>query len=112
MSHFVRVLDFHAGGLFYHWYRGIGDAPEDYYWFYLPIGMGLSAGISPSMSIGFNFDYRIMALGMMLPGMVSGALQEAIGYKNFFLWIMLSTIPGFVVATHVKIDPEFGRQIF
>ena len=54
----------------------------------------------------------IMALGMMLPGMVSGALQEAIGYKNFFLWIMLSTIPGFVVAWHVKIDPEFGRQTF
>ena len=52
----------------------------------------------------------IMALGMMLPGMASGVVQEAIGYKNFFLWIMLSTIPGFIVASYVKIDPEFGRK--
>jgi PAT family beta-lactamase induction signal transducer AmpG len=52
----------------------------------------------------------IMALGMMLPGMFSGALQEAIGYRGFFLWIMLSTVPGFIVASHVKIDPEFGQK--
>ncbi len=51
-----------------------------------------------------------MALGMMLPGMFSGALQEAIGYKNFFLWVMASTIPGFIVAALVKIDPEFGKK--
>ncbi len=52
----------------------------------------------------------IMALGMMLPGLFSGALQEYLGYKNFFLWVMLSTIPGFVVAAFVKIDPEFGKK--
>jgi PAT family beta-lactamase induction signal transducer AmpG len=51
-----------------------------------------------------------MALGMMLPGMFSGWLQDTIGYKNFFLWVVLSTIPGFVVAALVKIDPEFGRK--
>lgn len=52
----------------------------------------------------------IMALGMMLPGMYSGALQEQIGYQNFFLWVIISTIPGFIVAALVKIDPEFGRR--
>jgi len=51
-----------------------------------------------------------MALGMMLPGMFSGALQEAIGYRSFFLWVVLSTVPGFLVAALVKIDPEFGRK--
>ncbi|MGB2868511.1 MAG: MFS transporter [Bacteroidota bacterium] len=51
-----------------------------------------------------------MALGMMLPGMFSGAIQDAIGYKNFFLWVMASTIPGFLVAALVKIDPEFGKK--
>ena len=51
-----------------------------------------------------------MALGMMLPGMFSGALQEYIGYKSFFIWVILSTIPGFVVAAFVKIDPEFGKK--
>lgn len=52
----------------------------------------------------------IMALGMMLPGMYSGALQEQIGYHNFFLWVIISTIPGFIVAGLVKIDPEFGKK--
>ncbi len=50
----------------------------------------------------------IMALGMMIPGMFSGALQESIGYSHFFLWVVLSTIPGFIVTALVKIDPEFG----
>lgn len=52
----------------------------------------------------------IMALGMMLPGMYSGALQEQIGYQNFFLWVIISTIPGFIVAAVVKIEPEFGKK--
>jgi len=49
-----------------------------------------------------------MALGMMIPGMFSGALQESIGYSHFFIWVVISTIPGFIVTTLVKIDPEFG----
>ncbi|PIU46002.1 MAG: MFS transporter [Ignavibacteriales bacterium CG07_land_8_20_14_0_80_59_12] len=51
-----------------------------------------------------------MALGMMLPGMFSGALQDWIGYRSFFLWVILSTIPGFIVAALVKVDPEFGKK--
>ncbi|RPI06152.1 MAG: MFS transporter [Ignavibacteriae bacterium] len=52
----------------------------------------------------------IMAAGMMLPGMISGKIQELIGYPHFFLWVMVSTIPGFLVAALVKIDPEFGKK--
>ncbi len=51
-----------------------------------------------------------MALGMMLPGMVSGWIQEQIGYANFFIWVCIATIPAFVVAALVKIDPEFGKK--
>jgi PAT family beta-lactamase induction signal transducer AmpG len=36
----------------------------------------------------------IMALGMMLPGFVSGWLQQAVGYKAFFLIVCCLTIPG------------------
>ncbi len=36
-----------------------------------------------------------MALGMMLPGMVSGWIQELAGYRLFFLWIMVCTLPAF-----------------
>ncbi|MDR2130567.1 MAG: MFS transporter [Odoribacteraceae bacterium] len=39
-----------------------------------------------------------MALGMMLPGMASGWIQEMTGYPAFFLWIMGCTIPSFIVA--------------
>jgi PAT family beta-lactamase induction signal transducer AmpG len=49
-----------------------------------------------------------MALGMMLPGMFSGWLQEIIGYQNFFVWVMLCTIPGFLILRFLKIDKSFG----
>lgn len=51
-----------------------------------------------------------MALGMMLPGMVSGWIQELIGYKYFFLWVMICTIPGFVIINFLKYDPKFGTK--
>jgi PAT family beta-lactamase induction signal transducer AmpG len=51
-----------------------------------------------------------MALGMMVPAMFSGWLQELLGYPNYFLWVMAATIPGFIVTGLVKIDPEFGKK--
>jgi PAT family beta-lactamase induction signal transducer AmpG len=52
----------------------------------------------------------IMALGMMVPAMLSGWLQEQLGYPNYFLWVIMATIPGFIVTGLVKIDPEFGKK--
>jgi len=52
----------------------------------------------------------LMALGMMLPGMISGWIQEEIGYLNFFIWVCISTIPAFVITKLLKIDPEFGKK--
>ncbi|MGD8307144.1 MAG: MFS transporter, partial [Ignavibacteria bacterium] len=57
-------------------------------------------------AIGTGF----MALGMMLPGMFSGWLQELIGYKNFFVWVMISTIPAFIIAKFIHLDPDFGKK--
>jgi len=53
-----------------------------------------------------------MALGMMIPGWFSGRAEEALGYAGFFSWIMISTIPSFLVATLVyfQVDPGFGRR--
>ena len=51
-----------------------------------------------------------MALGMMLPGLWSGWLQQYLGYQHFFLWVVLATIPSFVVAARLPLDPEFGRR--
>ena len=51
-----------------------------------------------------------MALGMMLPGMWSGWLQEHIGYQHFFGWVLLATIPSFIVARLVPLDSHFGKK--
>ncbi|MFH0756988.1 MAG: MFS transporter [Bacteroidota bacterium] len=58
----------------------------------------------------FALTTGFMALGMMLPGMFSGWLQELIGYRHFFIWVMLCTIPGFLVIPFLKIDPGFGKK--
>ena len=51
-----------------------------------------------------------MALGMMIPGMVSGWLQELVGYNHFFIFIMIVTIPTLLIVPFLKIDPEFGKK--
>lgn len=56
----------------------------------------------------FAIATGLMALGMMLPGMFSGWLQEIIGYKNFFIWVCIATIPSFLAVKFIKVDPEFG----
>ena len=61
-------------------------------------------------TVHYALGTGIMALGMMLPAMFSGWLQEQLGYQNYFLWVMAATIPGFIVTALVKIDPEFGKK--
>ena len=51
-----------------------------------------------------------MALGMMIPGMVAGWLQETMGYQHFFIWIMVCTLATFGVTALLKIDPNFGKK--
>ena len=49
-----------------------------------------------------------MALGMMLPGMVAGWLQEQLGYNHFFIWVMICAIPTLALIPFLKIDKEYG----
>ena len=58
----------------------------------------------------FAITTAFMALGMMIPGMFSGWLQEIIGYKHFFIWVMLATIPAIFIIKFAPIDPEFGKK--
>ena len=51
-----------------------------------------------------------MALGMMLPGMASGWIQEQLGYQHFFIWVCIATLPSLLVTVFVKIDPAFGKK--
>jgi PAT family beta-lactamase induction signal transducer AmpG len=61
-------------------------------------------------TVHYAISTGIMALGMMIPAMASGWLQEQLGYQNYFLWVMAATIPGFIVTGLVEIDPEFGKK--
>ena len=51
-----------------------------------------------------------MALGMMLPGMIAGWLQEIMGYDWFFVWVCLCTIPGIILASFLPIPEDFGKK--
>ena len=53
-----------------------------------------------------------MALSMMIPGMVAGYIQEAIGYTDFFWLVMVCCIATVIVTFFVdrKIDPEYGKK--
>ncbi len=49
----------------------------------------------------YAFASAIMNLGVMLPGMVSGFISDAIGYKWFFVFTLIATIPAFLVTYFV-----------
>ena len=52
----------------------------------------------------------IMALGMMLPGMISGMLQEHMGYRTFFIWVIACCAVTCVVSAIIKYEPDFGKK--
>ena len=51
-----------------------------------------------------------MALSMMIPGLFAGALQESVGYRAFFIIVMICCAITFVVTSFLKIDPHFGKK--
>ena len=51
-----------------------------------------------------------MALSMMIPGLFAGALQQWVGYRHFFLIVMLLCAVTFIVTAYIKIDPKFGKK--
>ncbi len=58
----------------------------------------------------FAITTAFMALGMMIPGMFSGWLQEIIGYQHFFIWVMIATLPGFLILPFIPLDKNFGKK--
>ena len=58
----------------------------------------------------FALCTAFMALSMMLPGLVAGALQEWVGYRMFFIIVMGCCAITFIVASLLKIDPQFGKK--
>jgi PAT family beta-lactamase induction signal transducer AmpG len=59
----------------------------------------------------YSIATGFMALGMMLPGMLSGFIQEYLGYGNFFIWVFLATIPGLILSRFLIFPKDFGKKI-
>jgi PAT family beta-lactamase induction signal transducer AmpG len=82
---------------------GFGFTAYMLYMLYLA-GQGEHKTAHYALATGF------MALGMMLPGMISGYMQERLGYEMFFIYILICTIPSFLTVFFIKIDPAFGLK--
>lgn len=52
----------------------------------------------------------IMALGMMLPAMAAGWIQDNIGYGPFFLWTMVCCIATIGVSYLLKLPTDKGNE--
>ncbi|WP_299580920.1 MFS transporter [uncultured Sunxiuqinia sp.] len=58
----------------------------------------------------YAFASGIMNLGVMLPGMLSGFLSDSIGYKSFFLFILVAMIPSFFAARFVPFTHPDNKE--
>jgi len=54
----------------------------------------------------------IMSLGLMVPASFAGIPLEWLGYSGFFTWIIIATIPSFIVTWIIyrQMDPNFGKR--
>ena len=64
----------------------------------------------PQKTAHYAICTGFMALGMMIPGMFAGWLQEQLGYNHFFVWVMLCSVVPVVAVSLLKIDPDYGRR--
>jgi PAT family beta-lactamase induction signal transducer AmpG len=68
------------------------------------------AAEGPSQTAHYALCTGFMALGMMLPGMASGWLQQQLGYPLFFAWVCVCTLPSVALAARLRIPRDFGRK--
>lgn len=57
----------------------------------------------------YAFGSGLMNLGFMIPSMISGFVSDYLGYKEFFIWVLISTIPAFLITWLVplkKVETE------
>ncbi|MBQ9357677.1 MAG: MFS transporter [Prevotella sp.] len=64
----------------------------------------------PHKTAHYAIATGFMALGMMLPGMAAGWLQETLGYVSFFILAMVCCAVTCLVTAFIKVDPKFGKK--
>ena len=83
---------------------GYGFGFTGFMMFLIHVAEGESKTAHYALATGF------MALGMMLPGMLSGYIQQYLGYGNFFIWVFLATIPGIILSRFLIFPKDFGKK--
>ncbi len=83
---------------------GYGFGFAAYLMFLIYIAEGVSKTAHYAIATGF------MALGMMLPGMLSGFIQEQLGYTGFFIWVAIASIPVIILARFIKYPDTYGKK--
>lgn len=68
------------------------------------IAEGISKTSHYAIATGF------MALGMMLPGMISGYLQEWLGYGGFFVWVVIAALPALFLLKFITYPADYGKK--
>ena len=60
----------------------------------------------------YAFATGIMNLGFMIPSMLSGYFSDLLGYRIFFIWVLVATIPAFLAAWFVPFgNPDNKEQL-
>jgi len=83
---------------------GYGFAIAGFMVFLIYIAEGMSKTSHYAIATGF------MALGMMLPGLISGYVQEWLGYDGFFIWVVLAAIPSLLLLKYIKYPADYGKK--
>ncbi len=60
----------------------------------------------PYQTAHYALGSGFMQLGFVLSKVVSGDIQQALGYKHFFLWVVLSALPVLLLTRFVRLEPE------
>lgn len=56
----------------------------------------------PRATSNYAICTGLMSLGMMLPGMIAGQIQQWLGYHNFFLWTLACCVTTLAVSHHAR----------
>lgn len=105
LAHFQPENIFFAGTVVVIEQFGYGFGFAAYMIFLIYLAEGLFKTSHYALATGF------MAMGMMFPGMISGYIQEWLGYTGFFIWVGIAMIPALAIAASVKYPKEFGKKI-
>lgn len=58
----------------------------------------------PYQTAHYALGTGFMQLGFVLSKVVSGDIQQALGYRHFFLWVLLAALPALVLARCVRLE--------